>query len=156
MFSLQLQETFEFDVNSSEITDRSWSPDRNSMWTGFSYEDSSGEYDPSNYPSPYIDASTATFFRPFAGPTQPMQLPIQTIPNITNINALQSNDAPLLLPRQNFEIDRSLITNLKRIGEGAFGLVAKANLLEENSAGCVTVAVKKRITVAVKMLKGEV
>ena len=122
------------------------------MWTGFSYEDSSGEYDPSNYPSPYIDASTDTFFRPFAGPTQPMQLPIQTIPIITNINALQSNDAPLLLPRQNFEIDRSLITNLKRIGEGAFGLVAKANLLEKNSAGCV----EKRITVAVKMLKGEV
>ena len=122
------------------------------MWTGFSYEDSSGEYDPSNYPSPYIDASTATFFRPFAGPTQPIQLPIQTIPIITNINALQSNDAPLLLPRQNFEIDRSLITNLKRIGEGAFGLVAKANLLEKNSAGCV----EKRITVAVKMLKGEV
>lgn len=94
-----------------------------SIRTGFSYEDSTG------------DQSRATFS--FEG-TLPVQFTI-----IQKQADLIMNDKALI----SYEIDRCLLQNMVTIGEGAFGVVAKATLLKKwNST--------ERQTVAVKMLKG--
>ena len=57
----------------------------------------------------------------------------------------QGENCPLLPNRKNYELKRELIRDMEIVGEGAFGLVAKAILFHtENSLS----------TVAVKMLKG--
>lgn len=48
---------------------------------------------------------------------------------------------------RSYEIDPRLLQDMVLIGEGAFGIVAKATLLKERNS-------QERKTVAVKMLKG--
>lgn len=49
---------------------------------------------------------------------------------------------------RSYEIDRGLLQDMVTIGEGAFGVVAKATLLQETNTSF------EKKTVAVKMLKG--
>ena len=94
-----------------------------SIRTGFSYEDSIG------------DQSQTTFS--FEG-TSPEQFTIieKKADLIMNNKALTS-----------YEINRSFLQNMVTVGEGAFGIVAKATLLKEKNS-------TEKQTVAVKMLKG--
>ena len=56
----------------------------------------------------------------------------------------QDANCPLLPRRKNYELKRELIRDMEIVGQGAFGLVAKAILFHRNGQS----------TVAVKMLKG--
>lgn len=114
----------EFDDQRDSIDQISWS---GVGWqSGFSYQDSSEEHE-----SNYSVANTS------------LAPSVESFPLVT----FQTHNFP---PTQNesWEIDRTRVRNLKRIGEGAFGLVAKAYLYGQNSAGCV-----EKCTVAVKTLK---
>ena len=75
----------------------------------------------------------------------PSTLPV--IPLSTTSDVQQDRGCPFVPKRKNYEIKRELIKSLQIVGQGAFGLVAKADLYTETRGS------NKR-TVAVKMLKG--
>ena len=75
----------------------------------------------------------------------PVQFTIFRKHDDTKKNDLVVNDKVLKL----YEIGRSLLQDMVPIGEGAFGVVAKATLLKESNS-------TERQTVAVKMLKGSI
>jgi hypothetical protein len=106
-------------------TDRSSRSDESTR-TGFSYEDSAG--------------SLGLFTEPSVHFTH---LPHENIDGIEQQQLIFSSDG--VLP--SYEIDCNLLQNMTTIGEGAFGVVAKATLLKQRNG------TEKQI-VAVKMLKG--
>lgn len=104
--------------------------------SGFSYRDSP-EHSEASVEEPVstitfgIGQSTTTVAR--------NDLSLRATPKIK-----QDASCPLLPKRRTYELERKLIHNMKIVGQGAFGLVARASLLHENELS----------TVAVKMLKG--
>lgn len=110
-----------------------------SSMSGFSYRDSLGHQDDSEE-EPF---SAITF-----GIRQPVAEASQVCHDFpsspTRENVEQDASCPLLPKRKNYELQRGFISEMKIIGQGAFGLVARANMLLKNEQ-CV---------VAVKMLKG--
>lgn len=98
--------------------------------TGFSYEDSIGGQ----------SRTTSSFHG-----AMPVQFTIFRKHDDTKKNDLIVNEKALKL----YEIGRSLLQDMVPIGEGAFGVVAKATLLKERNS-------TERQTVAVKMLKGSI
>ncbi|XP_028401806.1 hepatocyte growth factor receptor-like [Dendronephthya gigantea] len=107
-----------------------------SSMSGFSYRDSLGLNDASEE-EPF---SAITF-----GIRQPgASLVCHDFPTTPTHEIIEQDaSCPLLPKRKNYEVQREFISDLKIIGQGAFGLVARANMLLKNEL-CV---------VAVKMLK---
>ena len=81
----------------------------------------------------------------FPSNNTPLTLPVNQTSTTSNVQ--QDGGCPFVPKRKNYEIKRELIKNLQIVGQGAFGLVAKADLFTEMRGS------NKR-TVAVKMLKG--
>jgi hypothetical protein len=110
-----------------------------SSMSGFSYRDSLESHGASEEEIP----TTITF-----GVEQSEALGVfhdYPASTVTPREIKQGENCPLLPNRKNYELKRELIRDMEIVGEGAFGLVAKAILFHtENSLS----------TVAVKMLKG--
>ena len=106
-----------------------------SAMSGFSYSDSIEDSYHCSVPSP-IDFQTSN---------TPPTLPVNQTSTTSNVQ--QDGGCPFVPKRKNYEIKRELIKSLQIVGQGAFGLVAKADLYTETRGS------NKR-TVAVKMLKG--
>ena len=104
-------------------TNRSSGSDE-SIGTGFSYEDSAGSQ--SIFPSVHFSHSSQH----------------QNIENEQSQIILGNNEA-----LRSYKIDCSLLQDMKTIGEGAFGVVAKATMLQQRKG-------REKQIVAVKMLKG--
>ena len=83
----------------------------------------------------------------FPSNNTPLTLPVIRHLIFTRSDVQQDGGCPFVPKRKNYEIKRELIKNLQIVGQGAFGLVAKADLFTEMRGS------NKR-TVAVKMLKG--
>ena len=107
-----------------------------SSMSGFSYRDSLEDVEASEEERP----STITFG--IAMPETPRVS--RNFLSIMTHNMKHDTSCPLLPERNNQELKRELIRDMEIIGQGAFGLVAKANLIRKIG----------HLTVAVKMLKG--
>ena len=108
-----------------------------SSMSGFSYRDSLESHGANDEEIP----TTITF-----GVAQSESLGVfHDYPSTVTREIKQGENCPLLPNRKNYELKRELIRDMEIVGEGAFGVVAKAILFHtENSLS----------TVAVKMLKG--
>jgi hypothetical protein len=105
-----------------------------SNMSGFSYRDSLGGGSDDELPT------TITFGIAYSeAPDVSHDFP----PMLTQ-EVRQDANCPVLPRRRNYEIKRELIRDMETVGQGAFGLVAKAILFHRNGPS----------TVAVKMLKG--
>ena len=107
-----------------------------SSMSGFSYRDSLEDEEASEEEPP----STITF-----GIAQSLTPRVfRDLPPIITHTVKQEPNCPLLPERNHRELKRELIRDMQIVGQGAFGLVAKANLIRRIG----------QLRVAVKMLKG--
>lgn len=109
-----------------------------SSMSGFSYRDSLESHGDASDEEPL---STITFG---IAQSEAPGVSRDSFISIITRDIKQDANCPLLPKRKNYELKRELIRDMEIVGQGAFGLVAKAVLSHKNGL----------CTVAVKMLKG--